>query len=814
MKKINFSQHVLPHLIAVVAFLLVTVVFFRPFFFENKIISQYDIQQFEGSAKTIIDYREKTGEEPLWVNSMFSGMPAYMVSVKWDNGPVAILKSIIAIGIGHPVANIFCAFACYYILLLSFGVRPYLAIGGALAFGLSSYMIVGMIAGHNGRVGAIAFVPLALAGIHLVFSGRKILGFGLTAAGLALHLRENHTQITYYMLIMVAIYGLIQLIGAIREKKIADFAKTVGLLIAAVILAVGTYFGQFWALKEYAAYSKRGKSELNSASLSKSENSGLNKEFAFEFSNGILEPLTLLIPNIYGGSSADNFAADQESKTYRTLASSNNPQVANQLVRYASAYWGPQRLATAYYAGAVIIFLFAVGIAFADKKHVWWLVSATILSIMLSWGSNMAWFNYFLFDYLPGYNMFRSVTFALVIALIAMPLLGFIGLEKIMQTGLTKEQKKKLLIVVGSTGGLCLFFLLFGGMLSFTRDIEAQMPAWFTDALIADRKSLLRGDAFRSIVFILLAFTVIYFEIWKKISPAIVYAFFVIIILVDIWSVDARYFSAENNFARKREIGFFKPTEADQLVLRDKSYYRVYDISEGMSDARSSYFHHSVGGYHGAKIRRYEDLYDSCLIKETEEFFQDAQAGQVDFQKYGVINMLNVKYIMYGPDAKNVFPNPSANGPAWFVQEVQQVKSPAEELQRVGKIDTRTTAVIDESQFRTPSVTPDSAATITLVSQDPKVLVYESESAAPGLAVFSEIYYPKGWKATIDGTPADILRADYVLRALAIPAGKHKIEFRFEPDAYYVGNKVTMASSWLVLLVLLGSIGWSLKKEE
>ncbi len=812
MKKINFSKHVLPHLIAVIAFLLVTVVFFRPFFFENKIVSQYDIQQFEGSAKTVIDYREKTGEEPLWVNSMFSGMPAYMVSVKWDNGPVAMLKSIITVGVGHPVANIFGAFVCYYILLLSFGVRPYLAIGGALAFGLSSYMIVGIIAGHNGRVGAIAFVPLVIAGIHLAFSGRKILGFGVTAAGLALHLRENHTQITYYMLMMVAIYGVIQLIGAVREKKVGDFAKTAGILVGAVVIAAGTYFGQFWALKEYAAFSKRGKSELNSAALSQSENSGLNKEFAFEFSNGILEPLTLLIPNIYGGSTSDNFVSDQQSKTYRALAAANNPQMANQLVRYASGYWGPQRLATAYYAGAVAVFLFAVGIAFAEKKYVWWLASATVLSIMLSWGSNFAAFNYFLFDYLPGYNMFRSVTFSLVIALIAIPLLGFIGLERIMQTGLTKEQKKKLLIVLGSTAGLCFLFLVFGGMLSFSREIEAQMPVWFTDALRADRKSLLRADAFRSIIFILLSFVVIYFELWKKLAPAIIYAFFAIIILVDIVGVDSRYFG-EENFARKREIAFFKPTPADQVVLQDKSYYRVYDISEGMGDARSSYFHHSIGGYHGAKIRRYEDLYDSCLIKETNEFIQDAQAGKLDFSKYGIINMLNVKYVMYGPDANNVFPNNAANGNAWFVQNVERAKSPTEELSKTGEINTRTTAVIDESKFTIPSFTPDSAATIKLVSQDPKVLVYESESSTPGLAVFSEIYYPKGWKATIDGAAVEILRADYVLRALSIPAGKHKIEFRFEPDAYYVGNKITMISSWLVLLVLVGSVGWSMKKD-
>jgi hypothetical protein len=300
----------------------------------------------------------------------------------------------------------------------------------------------------------------------------------------------------------------------------------------------------------------------------------------------------------------------------------------------------------------------------------------------------------------------------------------------------------------------------------------------------------------------------VYFEVWKKLSPTIVYAFFVIIILVDLIAVDTRSFT-EANFVKKREVAFFKPTAADQVVLQDKSYYRVYDITEGMNDARSSYFHHSIGGYHGAKMRRYEDLYDSCLFRETNELIQDAQAGKLNLPNYGIINMLNVKYIVYGPEANNVILNSAANGNAWFVQNVEKVKAPVEELLKVRDIDTRTTA-----KFTVPAITADSSATIKLLSQDPKVLTYESESSAPGLAVFSEIYYPHGWKATIDGTPAEILRADYILRALSIPAGKHKIEFRFEPDAYYVGNKVTAASSWLVLLVLIGSIGWSLKKDE
>jgi hypothetical protein len=816
MKKIRFFEHVLPHGVALAAFMLVTVIFFKPFFFDKKIISQHDIQQFEGSAKTIIDYREKTGEEPLWVNSMFSGMPAYLVSVKWSNGAVAKIKTVIALGIGHPVANIFCAFVSFYILLLSFGVRPYLAIGGALAFGLSSYMIVGIVAGHNARVGAIAFLPLVLAGIHLVFSERKLLGFGVTTAGLALHLRENHLQITYYLMMIVLGYGLVQLIIAAREKKIAELSRNIGLLVIAVVLAVGTYFGPFWATMEYTKYSKRGKSDLN-VSQSTTDVTGLNKEYAFEFSNGILEPLTLMIPNILGGSSSNFLVQDQKSKVYAALVNSNDPQASQQLMQYTSAYWGPQRLAIPYYAGAVIIFLFALGIAFADKKYVWWLASVSAFGIILSWGSNFSSFNYFLFDYLPGYNKFRSVTFALVIPLTCMPLLGFIGLEKLMREGVGKEARKKILIALASTGGLCLLFLMFAGLMAFSKDTESHLPVWFLSALEDDRKSLLRSDAFRSLSFIVVLFVVIYFEVWKKLSATVFYAFLAIIILIDVAAVDKRFFTNENNYVRKREAVFYKATAADLEVLKDQSYYRVYDIQDYpqlMSDARSSYFHHSVGGYHGAKLRRYEDLYDTCMFNETAKLVRDAQAGRLDFTQYGILNMLNVKYIIFGPEQNNIIFNPSPNGSAWFVNDVQKVKTANDELAGVCSINTRTTAVINESEFTIPAFTADSTATITLLDQNPKTLKYQSESSAPGVAVFSEIYYPEGWKASIDGAPAGILRADFILRALAIPAGKHTIEFKFEPAAYYVGNKITMISSWIVLLTLIGSIGFTFYKEN
>ncbi|MFZ6010605.1 MAG: YfhO family protein [Bacteroidota bacterium] len=816
MKKINFSAHILPHVIAVAVFLVVTVFFFNPVFFDNKTLEQHDIQQFLGSSKSIADYRKETGNEALWTNAMFGGMPAYLISVEWSNQPVGYLKRVLSLSLIHPICNIYLAFLCYYIMLLAFGVRPYLAIAGAIAFGLSSYMIVGLGAGHNGRIGAIAFMPLVIAGIHLAFSGKKILGFGVTTAGLALHLRENHLQITYYMVLIVAVYGLVRLVEAVREKRMVDFGKTVGLLIPAVLIAVGTYFGQFWAITEYTRYSIRGASELSQPGVAGTQGAdGLSKDYAFAYKYGIGEPITLLVPEFYGGSSGKLFVQDKKSKSYQALVNSSDNQTANQLAGYTSAYWGPQSFTGApYYAGAIVVFLFVVGILFANRRYVWWLVPLSVLSLMLSWGDSFASFNYFMFDYFPGYNKFRSVNFALVIILFAMPLLGLLGVEKLWLNGVDKAAKKKLLLAFGVTGGLCFIFVVFAGMFGFTKEVEAQLPGWFVDALIDDRKSLLRGDAFRSLAFILAIFIVLYFDVQKKVSPLGFYALLTFFITIDLAIVDKRYFT-QDNFKRKRENTFFATTEADQEILKDKSSYRVYNLQEAFStEARTSYYFQAVGGYHGAKIRRYQDFYDSCLFRQTQQLYTDAQQGKLNMPAYSGINMLNVKYLVYGPQRNNIITNPAANGNAWFVQSITKVNSPTEELRHTCSSNTKNMAVVDASKFEVPDIGYDSAGTITLTEQKPNYLKYQSSSKSNSLAVFSEIYYAEGWKALIDGQEAPILRADYILRALVIPAGDHSIEFKFEPDAYHVGNKITMASSWLMLLLLLGSVGWSLRKEK
>jgi hypothetical protein len=499
------------------------------------------------------------------------------------------------------------------------------------------------------------------------------------------------------------------------------------------------------------------------------------------------------------------------------LVGSGNNELANQLANYTSAYWGPQSGVLApYYAGAIVIFLFTIGIAFAEKKYVWWLVPLSMLSLMLSWGDSFKTFNYFMFDYFPGYNKFRSVNFALIIILFAMPLLGLIGLENLLQKGVDQAAKKKLLIAFGFSGGVCLFFILFAGMFSFTKDTESQLPPWFLNALADDRAGLLRADAFRSLAFIASIFILLYFNVHKKISPTGFYVFLFLAVTIDLAVVNKRYIT-DNNFKRKKDNSFFAATESDKQILADKSYYRVYNMDlqnpyEAFMEARTSYFHYSAGGYHGAKIRRYQDFYDSCLIKQHFAFLRNAQQGKMDFSSYEAFNMLNIKYLIIGPEQGNIVINSGANGNAWFVKDIIKVNSPAEELEKTCGVDTRTTAVIDESKFQVQPGSADSTAVIEITEHKPNYLKYESQSQNTGLAVFSEIYYP-GWKATIDGKEAPVLRADYILRALEVPAGSHTIEFRFEPKAYTAGNKVTMASSWLALLILLGSIGWSLKRD-
>lgn len=811
-KKINFSTDVAPHLAAVVVFLLVTILFFRPVFFNDMAINQGDINQHLGASKELRDFRNATGEEGLWAGSVFSGMPAYMINLDWSDGVVVVIKKIISFFLPHPVSNIFIAFISYYIMLLAFRVRPYVAITGAIAFGLSSFMIVGLAAGHNARVGSMAFMPLVLAGIHLAFTNRKLLGFAVTALGLSLHLRESHPQVTYYLAMMVGVYGIIQLLSAVREQKLPDFAKTTGLLAVAAIIAVGTVFGQLWATSEMAKYSHRGKTDLTTTS-GNAPDTGLPKSYAFEYSSGIIEPMTLLIPNFYGGASSEALVYDQNSETYKSLANAGDNRLANQLAQMSSAYWGPQPLATPYYAGAIMVFLFVLGILLVERKYVIWLLTVSAIALMLSWGNNFAAFNYFVFDYLPGYNKLRSVTFALIIVFISFPLLACLGLEKYLEGEITKEKKKKLMIAFGATGGICLLLFILPGILDFKKAIEDQLPVWYQKALQLDRKALLRSDALRSLGFILFIAIMLYFNVPKRVSPIGFFALLAIMTALDLGIIDSRYFSRENNYVPAAQHDSFPPSNADNRVLQDKSYYRVFNL-QGFYEAATSYYHNSLGGYSGIRLKRYQELYDSVISREADEMLFDAQNGALDMNKYGVLNMLNAKYIIYGTEVNNILQNNSANGNAWFPMQIEAVNTANEELAKIAEVNTRNVVVIDQSRMKLVEnkANTDSSASIQFLEKKPYWQKYESQSASGGLGVFSEIYYPVGWEAKIDGQAVPIYRVDYTLRGVEIPAGKHTIEFTFKPGPYAIGNMVTMTASVLLLIVVVGVFFLEIRK--
>jgi hypothetical protein len=811
-KHLSFSKNILPHLVAVSIFLFVVVILFHPLILGGKYLSQHDILQWEGGAKQLIDYREATGEEGLWTQSMFGGMPAHLVNLVFSGDLIIYIQKTLTLGLPHPANLIFAAFLGFYILLLNYGVRPWLAIAGALVYGLASFNLIGIAAGHNAKIGAVAFLPIAFAGIHLAFKKRYLWGFLVTALGLALELRINHLQITYYLLLIVLVYGAFQLVYHFQEKRLPDLAKALGVLSLAALLAVGTNFGRLWTIYEYGKYSTRGASELVSNPSEGQGSSGLAKDYAFHYSNGIWEPMTLFVPNFFGGASQESLG----EKSHLAKAMERNGVPRNQILSQLQAvptYWGDQPLSAPYYLGAFAIFLFVLGLVYASPRDKWWMLVVVVFSIMLTWGKNFETFNYLMFDYFPGYNKFRSVTFAIVMAAFGMTLLGFVALEKLLQEGMTSLAKKKLLMAGGITGGLALVIWLLAGMGGFRGAVDytylSDLPDWFINALRDDRKSMMRMDALRSLFYIAAGFGLIWFHLKNKMGPAVAYFGLISLVSIDSIMVNKRYLN-ETKFSANPSRQYFQETEADAQILRDTSKgYRVTNLMNPFNEAKISYRHASVGGYHGAKIKRYQDLIDYCLNDNHRQAIQELQKGSRNFATLTALNMLNTKYLVAGNSRDMVFENPHAWGAAWPVQEIKKVNTANEEIEATCALTSKEVAVVNTQQFALTTTKFITEGEVHLRQELPSKLTYEANLSTGGLVVFSQIYYPEGWRATINGTPAPILRANYLLRALEVPAGTSTIEFEFAPRSYYTGNKVMWAASLLLIgLWVAGLVIW------
>ena len=811
----NFRKYFLPHIISIGVFVVVTVFFYSPLIFEGKIINQHDIVRGIGAGQEIIEYRESTGKEALWTNSMFGGMPAYLINMQWSGDLMLQVHRVLTLWLPGPAGATLVACISFYILLLAFKVRPWLAMIGGLAYGLGTFNIISIEAGHMWKVLAISYMPLVLAGVHLTVRGKYLLGLVTTALALALELRSNHLQITYYLLLLLLIYGAVQLIFAVREGQAAPLLKSVGYLAVAAVLAICCNLGKIWSVYEYGQYSTRGASDLTS---SETTASGLDRDYIFRWSNGIFEPLTLLIPEFFGGPSESALPSDSrlgEALRNHGMA----PVQVRQQVQRVPTYWGKQpSTAGPSYAGAIIIFLFVLGYFLLDKKNLIWITIAIAVSIVLSWGNNFESFNNLMFEYFPGYNKFRSVSMTLVIALLCIPLAAIMALEKLLQEIELPETLKKVLKAFAVTGGLLILAILYSLMADFNGPVDdllsGQAPAWYLEALRADRAALLRSDAFRSLILIALVVAAIYYLINKKISTGLLIGIVAALVVFDLWDVNTRYLQSDD-FIRENQQSEVIASAADQAILNDtEPGYRVLTFMENpWAEGRTFYFHHSIGGYHGAKMRRYQELIEGCLDDQFREILQGLQNGQRDWSQFGVVNMLNTRYFLLGTEQNSVIRNQQALGNAWLVSTVSTVNNADEELAQVCQVDTRSTAVIDASRFSLTGSSYHNSGEIALEEYQPNYLRYRFNNPGNALAVFSEIYYPEGWTTTIDGEPADILRVNFVLRGLEVPSGQHTIEFRFEPAAYYTGNKIMMASSILLLALFVGIVGLELKKK-
>jgi len=781
-----------PHLIACLVFLGITVVYFLPLF-QGKQLSQHDIAQWLGMSKEIIDFRESTGTEALWTNSMFGGMPAYQISVVYASNLMSYVNSILTLWLPQPANYLFLCLLGFYLLLISLKADFRLAIAGAIAYAFCSYFFVVIVAGHNSKAHAIALMPMVIAGVLMTYRGRYLLGGALTALALSLQIYANHLQITYYLAIAIGLLVIAELIQSIIEKRISNFTKASAVLAIGAVLAVMPNITNILATYEYGEYTTRGASELTAKKVS----TGLDKDYATGWSYGKLETMTLLIPDFKGGSST--YALSEKSATFKAINEKAGEQQARDFVKSAPLYWGDQPMTSGpVYNGAIIFFLFVLGMMIIKGNMRWWLLSVTVLSIMLAWGKNFPELTDFFFNNFPGYNKFRAVSMTLVLASLTLPFAAMLAVMSFTSGGIDKDiLKKKLLYAFYITGGFCLLFVLVPTLFcSFNGlgDEQLKQYDWLLIALKQDRESILRTDAFRSFFFIAVAFGMMWFWLKDKIKTQYLFIGLAFFIIVDMWMVDKRYLSDKNFVSKSKAERPFDKTAADEQILLDTSYYRVMNTTlSTFNDASTSYFHKSIGGYHGAKLKRYQELIE----------------GQISKSNMNVLNMLNAKYFIVQNEQAGqpiAQQNPGALGNAWFVNSWKIVKNADQEMAALDSLNTRSEAVIDErfvDEVKGLAPGIDSTGTIKLTKYSPNALSYTSSASKDQLAVFSDIYYPEGWNAYVDGKPASHIRLNYVLRGMKIPSGNHSIDFKFEPTVYKNGERIALASS-IVLLLLVG----------
>jgi hypothetical protein len=839
MKQISFKK-VLPHIVAIVVFLLVAVIYCKPTL-EGKVLQQHDIQGWKGMVQQSFEVKEKTGHYPLWTNSMFSGMPAYQIALDANTNigvGTAYINKAFSLGLPVPISFFFLACLCFYILCLVAGANPWIGILGALAYAYSTYNPIIIGAGHNTKMASLAYAPMVIAGMLLLFQKKYLLGFAVTAFFASTLIGQNHLQIVYYTLIIVAAMCVAYLIKCIKEKELAHAVKALSLGLIAGVIGLATTAVIMMPTFEYAKESMRGgvsQLTLEKDSANNKTKGGLNKDYALRWSFGKMETFTIMVPGLYGGSNGGN-EHGSSAKMVEKLAEIGAPEENAIGIVNGYSYWGnmsslSETTSGPAYMGAVVCFLFIFGMVYVKSWHKWWIAGASIIGILLAWGSSFQAFNYFMLDYLPFYNKFRAPSMAMVIPQLCIPLLGVLAVSK-----LINEEKdwvgawKKLRLSIIVTGGVILLLSAFYFTADYTGKGDTQIKENFKQSMVPrgqqitpeveqqaeatskalmkalkeDRQSLAGSDLIRSFIFIVFAILLLGLFIKKKINALIVSLGLILLTGFDLISIGRKYLS-ENNYTEAEEVDAgFTPTAADIQIKQDPNHdnVRVFNqTSNFTNESVTSYHHNSIGGYHPAKLGLYQDIIEHQLSKGNMQVF----------------NMLNTKYFIV-PDQTGrpvAQVNPNAFGNCWLVKGIKFVSTPNEEMLALDSTNLKDTAVVNISFKSTIKQLPqlDSTAFIKLDKRENDDIVYNFSSSTPQFAVLSEVYYSAGWNAYIDGQKTDYAKVNYVLRGLYIPAGKHTIEFKFEPRSFILGRMITIWSTAVIYLSLILVLIYFIKKK-
>ena len=824
------NKNILSIVAAIIAFAVITLVYFSPIL-EGKRIKQHDIEMHLGMSQEITDFREATGEQTLWTNAPFGGMPAWNISVQPKGNLTNPIYKGLSLGFPHPIGSVFICMLGFFVLLLVLDCGFWISFVGAIAYGFTSYLFIIIGAGHNAKAMAMAYMAPVIAGVLLTYKGKYLWGWLLTAFALAFEVRTNHLQITYYLALIIVILVIAELISDLKNKKLGHFIKaSIGLAVAAII-GILTCSTALYGNYEFGKETTRGKPVLTRNEDNQTK--GLDRDYITQWSYGKGETWSLLIPNAKGGASAyigkKNPALDKADRQFR------------ESIAQSSAYWGDQPGTSGpVYVGAIVVFLFVLGALTVKGKLKWALLIATLLSILLSWGKNFMGFTNFFLDYVPFYDKFRAVSMTLVIAEVTMPLLGFLGLAEIAKSPDSfKQNMKKFYIALGITAGICLVFYLapkaFFSFLSqgeaeqfasMSRGKDGALYANFATQLEDVRVAIFRKDALRSLLFILLSAVPIFLFGKGKLKAAPAFAILAALVLVDMFPIDKRYLNNDKFISKSQYSKPFTASVADKAILDDKALdFRVADLTKDMfNDASTCYFHKSLGGYSGAKLRRYQDVITQYLGSELNQLRGSKTANDMmqTLSQQKVINMLNTKYLIYNPNSQPM-PNPFAFGNGWIVRDIRWVDTPNEEIDAIATSDLQNIAILNKEFVQTVGnyqLTDSILPEITLTEYQPNKLTYNFSSVSAGstaanyLVVFSEIWTEKGWKMTIDGQESPLLRANYLLRCALIPSGEHQIVMEYAPKAWKMGNTVAFVSSLVMLLGLIAALVFTFKPQK